>query len=86
MTLKMVQTDFIRHSVRCCATVRCCVIWESANCIRLKMIKYIELIELCMKMLKFIGLIRALQIKLVHSSLVFHVCYDLGQYLLCDPV
>ncbi len=39
-----------------------------------------------MKILKFIGLIRALQTKLAHSSLVFLVCHDLGQYLLCDPV
>ncbi len=33
--------------------------------------------KLCMKMLKFIGLIRALQPKLVHTSLVFLVCHDL---------
>ena len=42
--------------------------------------------KLCMKLLKFIGLIRALQTKLVHTSLVFLVCHDLGQYLLCDLV
>ncbi len=39
-----------------------------------------------MKMLKFIGLIRALQTKLVHTSLVFLACHDLAQNLLCDPV
>ncbi len=39
-----------------------------------------------MKMLEFIGLIHALQTKLVHTSLVFLVCHDLGQYLLRDPV
>ena len=39
--------------------------------------------KLCMKILKFIGLIRALQTKLVHTSLVFLVCHE---YLLCDPV
>ncbi len=39
-----------------------------------------------MKMLKFIGLIHALQSKLVHTSLVSLVCHDLRQYLLCDPV
>ncbi len=39
-----------------------------------------------MKMLRFIGLIRALQTKLVHKSLVFIVCHDLEQYLFCDPV
>ncbi len=39
-----------------------------------------------MEMLKFIGLIRVLQTKLVHTSLVFLVCHDLGQYLLCDQV
>ena len=31
-----------------------------------------------MKMMKFIGLIHALQTKLVHTSLVFLVCHDLG--------
>ncbi len=34
--------------------------------------------KLCMKMLKFIGLICGLQTKLVHTSLVFLVCHDLG--------
>ncbi len=43
--------------------------------------------KLCMKMLKFIRLICALlQTKLVQTSLVFLVCHDLGQYLLCDPI
>ena len=42
--------------------------------------------KLCMKILKFIGLIPALQTKLVHTLLVFSVCNDICAISVCYPV